>query len=61
MELLRWDSRHTAPEGRIVEILGAVGKTSIDMLGVLRQYDLTGDFGSGFKGGPSLRGSGQTE
>ena len=44
VELLRWDSRHTAPEGRIVEILGAVGKTGVDMLGVLRQYDLTGDF-----------------
>jgi ribonuclease R len=44
VELLRWDSRHATPEGRVVEILGAVEKTGVDMLGVLRQYDLTGDF-----------------
>jgi len=44
VELTRWDSRHAAPEGRIVEVLGAPSAEGIDMLGVLRQYDLKGEF-----------------
>ena len=44
VELTRWESRHAAPEGRIVEVLGAPSAEGIDMLGVLRQYDLKGEF-----------------
>ncbi len=44
VELTRWVSRHSAPEGRIVEVLGAPSAEGIDMLGVLRQYDLQGEF-----------------
>ena len=44
VELTRWDSRHAAPEGRIAEVLGAPSAEGIDMLGVLRQYDLNGEF-----------------
>ncbi len=44
VELSRWESRHAAPEGRVVEVLGAPSHEGIDMLGVLRQYDLNGEF-----------------
>jgi ribonuclease R len=40
VELREWESRHTNPEGEIVEILGAPGEEGVDMLSVLRQYDL---------------------
>ncbi|MEQ1838876.1 MAG: ribonuclease R [Verrucomicrobiales bacterium] len=44
VELGRWESRHTNPEGRIVEVLGAPSADGIDMLGVLRQYGLNREF-----------------
>src|ERR1051325_2435165 len=40
VELKEWESRHTNPEGEIIEILGAPGEEGVDMLSVLRQYDL---------------------
>jgi ribonuclease R len=40
VELHEWESRHTNPEGEIVEVLGAPGEEGVDMLSVLRQYDL---------------------
>jgi ribonuclease R len=40
VELREWDSRHTNPEGEIVEVLGAPDAEGVDMLSVLRQYDL---------------------
>ena len=40
VELREWESRHTNPEGEIVEVLGAPGEEGVDMLSVLRQYDL---------------------
>ena len=40
VELREWESRHTNPEGEIVEVLGAPGAEGVDMLSVLRQYDL---------------------
>jgi ribonuclease R len=40
VELREWESRHTNPEGEIVEILGAPDAEGVDMLSVLRQYDL---------------------
>ena len=39
-ELKEWESRHTNPEGEIIEVLGAPGEEGVDMLSVLRQYDL---------------------
>lgn len=44
VEMTRWESRHAVPEGQIVEVLGAPSAAGIDMLGVLRHYDLTGEF-----------------
>jgi len=38
--LREWESRHTNPEGEVVEVLGAPGEEGVDMLSVLRQYDL---------------------
>ena len=40
VELREWQSRHTNPEGEIVEVLGAPDEEGVDMLSVLRQYNL---------------------
>jgi ribonuclease R len=40
VELRAWESRHTNPEGEIVEVLGPPDAEGVDMLGVLRHYDL---------------------
>jgi ribonuclease R len=40
VELREWESRHTNPEGEIVEVLGAPDAEGVDMLSVLRQYSL---------------------
>jgi len=40
VELRDWESRHTNPEGEVIEVLGAPDEEGVDMLSVLRQYDL---------------------
>jgi ribonuclease R len=40
VELHEWESRHTNPEGEIIEVLGSPDEEGVDMLSVLRQYDL---------------------
>ncbi|HEU5068800.1 MAG TPA: ribonuclease R [Verrucomicrobiae bacterium] len=40
VELKDWESRHTNPEGEIIEVLGAPDAEGVDMLSVLRQYEL---------------------
>ena len=40
VELRDWESRHVNPEGEIIEVLGAPDAEGVDMLSVLRQYDL---------------------
>ena len=40
VELREWVSRQANPEGVIVEVLGAPDAEGVDMLSVLRQYDL---------------------
>ena len=40
VELREWESRHTNPEGEIIEVLGAPDEEGVDMLSVLRQYQL---------------------
>jgi ribonuclease R len=40
VELQEWISRHTNPEGEIIEVLGAPDEEGVDMLSVLRQYNL---------------------
>jgi ribonuclease R len=40
VELKEWESRHANPEGEIIEVLGAPDEEGVDMLSVLRQYNL---------------------
>src|SRR5580693_2776249 len=40
VELREWQSRNTNPEGEVIEVLGAADAEGVDMLSVLRQYDL---------------------
>ena len=40
VELREWESPHTNPEGEIVEVLGSPDEEGVDMLSVLRQYNL---------------------
>src|SRR6185503_155098 len=40
VELQGWESRNTNPEGEIIEVLGAPDEEGVDMLSVLRQYNL---------------------
>src|SRR4051812_39622946 len=40
VELREWESRHTNPEGEIIEVLGAPDEEGVDMLSVLRHYQL---------------------
>ena len=44
VELKAWESRHTNPEGEIVEVLGPPEHDGVDMLSVLRQYNLPAQF-----------------
>jgi ribonuclease R len=41
VELRDWTSRHTNPEGEIIEVLGPPDAEGVDMLSVLRQYNLS--------------------
>ena len=40
VELKEWKSRHTNPEGEMIEILGPPNAEGVDMLSILREYDL---------------------
>jgi len=40
VEITQWDSRQASPEGEIIEVLGAPDEEGVDMLSVLRHYDL---------------------
>jgi ribonuclease R len=40
VELREWKSRHTNPEGEVIEVLGAPNDEGVDMLSVIRQYNL---------------------
>ena len=40
VELREWTSRHTNPEGEIIEVLGPPNAEGVDMLSVIRQYNL---------------------
>ena len=40
VEMVHWESHHTNPEGEIIEVLGPPDEEGVDMLSVLRHYDL---------------------
>jgi ribonuclease R len=39
-----WESRHVSPEGEIIEVLGPANAPGVDMLSIIRKYDLPADF-----------------
>ncbi len=39
-----WESRHVNPEGEIVEVLGPAKAPGVDMLSIIRKYDLPTEF-----------------
>jgi ribonuclease R len=47
VKLSAWESRHTNPEGEIIEVLGPPDAEGVDMLSVLRQYNLPLHFPKG--------------
>jgi ribonuclease R len=44
VRLEAWESRHVNPEGEIIEVLGASTAPGIDMLSIIRKYDLPTEF-----------------
>ncbi|MEM7391132.1 MAG: ribonuclease R [Verrucomicrobiota bacterium] len=44
VEFKSWESRHESPEGEVVEVLGPPTAEGVDMLAVLRQYELPRKF-----------------
>jgi len=39
-----WESRHVNPEGEIIELLGPASAPGVDMLSIIRKYDLPTEF-----------------
>ena len=39
-----WESRHVNPEGEIIEVLGPASAPGVDMLSIIRKYDLPTEF-----------------
>ncbi|MBN4076409.1 RNB domain-containing ribonuclease, partial [Gemmatimonas aurantiaca] len=44
VELDDWTDPYRNPEGRVIEILGAPGSAKVDILAIMRSYDLTEEF-----------------
>ncbi len=44
VRMREWQSRHVNPEGEIVEKLGKAGAPGVDILSILRKYDLPTEF-----------------
>jgi ribonuclease R len=46
MRLEPWESRHVNPEGQIIEVLGPATAPGVDMLSIIRKYNLPTEFPS---------------
>ncbi|MFA6849420.1 MAG: ribonuclease R [Selenomonadaceae bacterium] len=44
VEITKWPDGRRSAEGRIIEIIGMVGAPGVDILSVMRQYDLSTEF-----------------
>jgi ribonuclease R len=44
VRLEAWESRHVNPEGEIIEVLGAASAPGVDMLSIVRKYNLPTEF-----------------
>jgi ribonuclease R len=42
-----WESRHLNPEGEIIEVLGPARAPGVDILGIIKKYDLPVEFPAG--------------
>ena len=40
-EITKWPTKNHSPEGKIIEVLGKIGAPGVDILSVMRQYDLS--------------------
>ena len=49
VEITEWPSRHNAPEGRLVEVIGNPTKSGVDVESVIRQYELPTRFSGKIK------------
>ena len=47
VRLEEWESRHLNPEGEIIEVLGPARAPGVDILGIIKKYDLPVEFPSG--------------
>ena len=47
VEITKWPDRRRNAEGKVIEVLGKVGDPGVDVLSVMRQYDLSGACGGG--------------
>lgn len=43
-EITKWPTKNHSPEGKIVEVLGKIGAPGVDILSIMRQYDLDEKF-----------------
>lgn len=43
-EITKWPTKNHSPEGKIVEVLGKIGAPGVDILSVMRQYELEEQF-----------------
>ncbi len=44
VEITKWPERRRSPEGRIIEILGQKGEKGVDVLSIVRKYNLPEEF-----------------
>ncbi|MDN5352475.1 MAG: ribonuclease [Clostridiales bacterium] len=44
LEVTKWAEGRRNPEGKIIEVLGSFGEPGVDILSVMRQFDLSDDF-----------------
>ena len=44
VEITKWPDRRRNAEGRVIEVLGKIGDPGVDVLSVMRQYDLSETF-----------------
>ena len=47
VRLENWESRHLNPEGEIIEVLGSARAPGVDILGIIKKYNLPTEFPSG--------------
>ena len=43
-EITKWPTKNHSPGGKIIEVLGKIGAPGVDILSVMRQYDLSEQF-----------------